>query len=79
MEELLLQQAPYWFLSPRLLTFLVLEPRGADNDTGGYADYPCGLNGGSPYYNGQSTTGFRLSTTTSTAIINWFACGYTDI
>lgn len=50
--------------------------RANDNDTGGYADSHCEVNGGSPYDYGQSTTGFRCSTASSAAEFTWEASGY---
>ena len=53
--------------------------RGSDNDTGGYNEEHCCVNGGSPYDYGQSKTGFRCSTQSSSAKFTWEARGYIEV
>ena len=58
---------------------LMVYKRGTDNDTGGYADVHCTVSGADPYDGGQSTTGFRCSTQSSSAKFTWKACGYIEV
>ena len=59
-------------------TVLVYK-RGSDNDTGGYTDSHCEVNGGSPYDFGQAVDSFRCSTISSNAKFTWQTSGYTEI
>ena len=50
--------------------------RGNDNDTGGYADAHCEVNGKDTYDYGQAVNGFRCSTSNASAKFTWEAKGY---
>ena len=48
----------------------------SDNDTGGYTDTHCEVNGKDTYDYGQAVDGFRCSTNSGSAKFTWEAKGY---